>query len=68
MITKATSRGEYCRKKNLGKRTKGNRWVAWNETGQRMKAKSRKALENHEDLRKPRSVEVETIFGQIKGN
>jgi hypothetical protein len=25
-------------------------------------------LEKHEDLRKQRSVEVETVFGQIKGN
>jgi hypothetical protein len=69
VITKETYIGEfckYCRKKNLCKRTKGNRWIAWNE--KRLKAKSRKALEKYEDLRKQRSVEVETVFGQIKGN
>jgi hypothetical protein len=58
----------YCRKKRLCKRTKGNRWVEWNEKWQRLKAKSRRALKKHEDLRKQRSVEVETVFGQIKGN
>ncbi|MDR2394215.1 MAG: transposase, partial [Treponema sp.] len=59
---------KYCRKKKLCKRSKGNRWVAWNEKWQRLKAKSRKALEKHEDVRKQRSVEVETVFGHIKGN
>jgi hypothetical protein len=59
---------KYCRKKKLCKRTKGNRWVEWNEKWRRLKAKSRKALEQYEDLRKQRSVEVETVFGQIKGN
>ncbi|MDR0721547.1 MAG: transposase [Treponema sp.] len=71
MITKETYIGEsckYCRKKNLCKRTKGNRWIAWNEKWQRLKGKSRKALEKHEDLRKQGSVEVETVFGHIKGN
>jgi hypothetical protein len=71
VITKEAYRCDscaYCRKKNLCKRTKGNRWVEWNEKWQRLKAKSRKALEKHEDLRKQRSVEVETVFGQIKGN
>jgi hypothetical protein len=71
VITKETYICEsckYCRKKNLCKRTKGNRWVEWNEKWQRLKAKSRTALEKHEDLRKQRSVEVETVFGQIKGN
>ena len=32
------------------------------------KATSRKALEKYEDLRKQRSVEVERVCGQIKGN
>ncbi|MDR0377208.1 MAG: transposase [Spirochaetaceae bacterium] len=59
---------KYCRKKKLCKRAKGNRWVEWNEKRRRLKAKSRKALEQYEDLRKQRSVEVETVFGQIKGN
>jgi hypothetical protein len=59
---------KYCQKKNLCKWTKGNRWVQWNEKWQRLKAKSQKALEKYEDLRKQRSVEVETVFGQIKGN
>lgn len=65
-ITKETPIGEpcnYCRKKNLCKRTKGNRWVEWNEKWQRLKAASRKALEQYEDLRKQRSVEVETVLG-----
>jgi transposase len=71
MITKETYICEscaYCRKQKLCKRTKGNRWVEWNEKWQRLKAKSRKTLETYEELRKQRSVEVETVFGQIKGN
>jgi ABC-2 type transport system ATP-binding protein/transposase len=59
---------KYCRKKKLCKRGKGNRQIEWNEKWQRLKAKTRKALEKHEELRKQRSVEVETVFGQRKGN
>jgi hypothetical protein len=42
--------------------------IEWNEKWQRLKSMSRKALKKYEDLRKRRSVEVETVFGQIKGN
>jgi hypothetical protein len=58
----------YCREQELGKRGKGNRQIGWNEKWRRLKAQSRKAVENHEELRKRRSVEVETAFGQIKGS
>ncbi|MDR0630323.1 MAG: transposase [Treponema sp.] len=70
MTTKETYIGEsctYCRKKHLCTRAKGNRWVEWNEQWQRLKATSWRALEKQEDLRKRRSVEVERVFGQIKG-
>jgi hypothetical protein len=71
VATKETYICESCecrRKKKLCKRAKGNRRAEWNEKWRRPKAKSRKALEKHEDLRKQRSVEVETAFGQIKGS
>jgi transposase len=47
---------------------KGNRVIKRNERWLRLKQKARKALEKHEELRKQRSVEVETVFGQLKGN
>jgi hypothetical protein len=71
VTTKATYLCEsctYCRKQKLCKRGKGNRQVEWNEKWQRLKAQSRKALETYEELRKQRSIEVETVFGHIKGN
>jgi hypothetical protein len=39
-----------------------------NERLLRLKRKAGKALAEHEELRKRRPVEVETVFGQLKGN
>jgi transposase len=61
---------KYCRLKKLCTKAKGNRRIERNENWLRLKAKARKTLadESYEALRKQRAVEVETVFGQIKGN
>jgi ABC-2 type transport system ATP-binding protein/transposase len=58
----------YCRLKKQCTKAKGNRVIQRNERWLRLKRKARKTLERHEELRKQRSVEVETVFGQLKGN
>lgn len=49
---------------------KGNRSISRNERWLRLKGKAQKVLEEeqYKALRKQRSVEIETVFGQIKGN
>jgi transposase len=61
---------KYCRLKKLCTRAKGNRRIERNENWLRLKRKAKRVLEDEEykELRKQRSVEVETVFGQIKGN
>jgi hypothetical protein len=62
---------KYCRmKKSCTKAVKGNRSITRNERWLRLKRKARKVLEDERfiQLRKQRSAEVETVFGQIKGN
>ena len=61
---------KYCRFKKKCKRAKGNRSVVRNEQWLRLKRKARRTLEDekYKELSKQRSVEVETVFGQIKGN
>jgi transposase len=61
---------KYCRMKKQCTKTKGNRVIERNEQWLRLKNKARQVLEDerYEELRKQRSVEVETVFGQIKGN
>jgi hypothetical protein len=59
---------KYCRLKKQCTKAKGNRVIDRNERWLRLKWKARRALEHHEELRKQRSVAVETVFGQLKGN
>ncbi|MCL2068015.1 MAG: transposase [Treponema sp.] len=61
---------KYCRKKKQCTKAKGNRVIDRNEQWQRLKKKACRTLEDERyvELRKQRSVEVETVFGQIKGN
>jgi transposase len=59
---------KYCRLKKQCTRAKGNRVIERNERLLRLKRKARKTLAEYEELRKRRSVEVETVFGQLKGN
>jgi transposase len=60
----------YCRKKKQCTKGTGNRSIERNERWLRLKRKARRTLEDERylPLRKHRSVEVETVFGQIKGN
>jgi transposase len=60
----------YCRLKKQCTKAKGNRSIERNERWLRLKRKARRTLEDERymELRKQRSVEVETVFGQIKGN
>jgi transposase len=60
----------YCRLKKRCTKTGGNRTIGRNERLLRLKRKARRVLEGerYRELRKRRSVEVETVFGQIKGN
>ncbi len=48
----------------------GNRCIERNERWLRLKRKAKRVLEDERymELKKRRSVEVETVFGQIKGN
>jgi ABC-2 type transport system ATP-binding protein/transposase len=61
---------KYCRLKKLCTKAKGNRRIERNENWLRLKAQARKILEEepYRALRKQRAAEVETVFGQIKGN
>jgi len=61
---------KYCRKKKQCTKAKKNRVIERNEQWLRLKRKAKRTLENERyvELRKQRSVEVETVFGQIKGN
>jgi hypothetical protein len=61
---------KYCRKRSQCTKPKGNRSIERNERWLRLKRKARRILqdERYSELRKRRSVEVETVFGQIKGN
>jgi transposase len=61
---------KYCRIKKQCTKAKGNRTVTRNERLLRLKRKAKGILEDehYKELRKQRSVEVETVFGQIKGN
>jgi hypothetical protein len=61
---------KHCRLKKQCTRAKGNRSIERNERRLRLKRKAQRVLENeyYKSLRKQRSVEVETVFGQIKGN
>ncbi|MDR2941660.1 MAG: transposase [Treponema sp.] len=61
---------KYCRLKKRCTKAKGNRTVERNEQRLRLKRKAHRVLENeyYKPLRKRCSVEVETVFGQIKGN
>jgi transposase len=61
---------KYCRLKKRCTKAKGNRRIERNENWLRLKAQAKKILENepYKELRKQRGVEVETVFGQIKGN
>ncbi|WP_052648921.1 IS1182 family transposase, partial [Paenibacillus sp. E194] len=51
-------------------KAKGNRQVHWNTIWEEMKAKAKKALEDDEEsaIYARRKVEVESVFGHIKGN
>jgi hypothetical protein len=61
---------KYCRLKRQCTRAKGNRVIERNEQWLRLKRKANKTLaeERYIPLRKQRSVEVETVCGQLKGN
>ena len=61
---------KYCRLKRQCTKAKGNRTIERNERWLRLKTKAKRILEDerYEELRKQRSVEVETVFGQLKGN
>jgi transposase len=61
---------KYCRLKKQCTKAKGNRTIERNERWLRLRQKARRVLEDerYKELRKQRSVEVETVFGQIKGN
>jgi transposase len=61
---------KYCRIKKQCTKAKGNRVIERNERWLRLKNKARQVLEDeqYKKLRKQRSVEVETVFGQLKGN
>jgi transposase len=61
---------KYCRLKKQCTKAKGNRGIERNVRWLRLKKKAQRILEDerYKPLRKQRSVEVETVFGQIKGN
>jgi transposase len=60
----------YCRLKKQCTKAKGNRTIERNERWLRLKRKAQQVLgdERYIELRKQRSVEVETVFGQLKWN
>jgi len=59
-----------CPLKALCTKAKGNRQVHWNPVYEEMKAKARAALDDEQKaaLYAKRKVDVETVFGDIKGN
>jgi hypothetical protein len=61
---------KYCRLKKQCTKAKENRSIERNERLLRLRRKACRVLEDerYKPLRKQRSVEVETVFGQIKGN
>ena len=61
---------KYCRKKKQCTKAKENRVIERNERWLRLKKKAQRILEDmhYQELMKQRPVEVETVFGQIKGN
>jgi hypothetical protein len=61
---------KYCRLKKQCTKARGNRNIDRNEQWLRLKKKACRILEDeyYKELRKQRSVEVETVFGQIKWN
>jgi len=61
---------KHCRLKKQCTKAKGNRTIERNDRLQRLRRKARRVLEDEKyiELRKRRSVEIETVFGQIKGN
>jgi hypothetical protein len=61
---------KYCRLKKQCVKTSGNKRITRNDRMLRLRKKARRILEDERyvELRKQRSVEVETVFGQIKGN
>jgi len=61
---------KYCRHKKRCLKADGNRRFSRNERLLRLKRKANRILESEQyiELRKQRSVEVETVFGQIKNN
>ena len=61
---------KYCRLKKQCTPTKGSRNITRNENWLKLKRKANRTLEDKRyiELRKQRAVEVETVFGQIKGN
>ena len=61
---------KYCRLKKKCNKAAGNKCVTRNDRMLRLRSKARQTLEDehYAELRKQRSVEVETVFGQIKGN
>jgi transposase len=61
---------KYCRLKKQCAKTSKNKRVTRNDRMLRLRKKARETLEDerYSELRKQRSVEVETVFGQIKGN
>jgi transposase len=63
-------RCKYCRQKKRCTSAKGNRVIERNERWLRLKGKAKRTLqeERYVPLMKQRSVEVETVFGQLKGN
>jgi transposase len=60
---------KHCRLRKRCSKTPGNRKITRNERMLRLRRKARRVLEDERyiELRKQRSVEVETVFGQIKG-
>ena len=61
---------KYCRMKKKCMKKPGNKRITRNDRMLRLRRKARLILEDerYSELRKRRSVEVETVFGQIKGN
>jgi transposase len=61
---------KHCRLQKQCKKTSGNKRINRNSRMLRLRSKARRTLEDEQisELRKRRSVEVETVFGQIKGN
>jgi transposase len=61
---------KYCRLRKQCTKAKRNRSIERNENWLRLKKKALRVLEDehYKELRKQRSVEVETVFGQIKWN